>query len=127
MSVMRTYHLGELADLLGCTLEGDPDVAVSGVSTIEKAGPADITFLANMKYAPRVRASKAAAIIASEPISDTAATLISANPYYDFARALGLFYEAPQPRPGIHSTACIADTAEVGPGAAIGAYVVVGE
>src|SRR5947209_4186980 len=124
---MRTYRLGEIAALLGCTLNGDPESAVSGVSTLDKAGPSEITFLANMKYAPRVKASRAAAVIAAEPLADVAATLVSSNPYYEFARALALFYQAPRPTPGIHRTACIAETAAVGPNAAIGAYVVVGE
>ena len=44
----------------------------------------------------------AAAILATERLTNTAAaTLISKNPYYDFARALALFYTPPAPQPGI--------------------------
>ena len=64
-------------------------------------------------------------MIASEPLS--AATLVSANPYYDFARALALFYQPPRPAPGIHPTAVIAATAEIGSNPSIGAYAVVGD
>jgi UDP-3-O-[3-hydroxymyristoyl] glucosamine N-acyltransferase len=125
---MPSFTLGQLAQQLGCELSGDPRIEILGVSTIEKAGPGEITFLANMKYAPKVKSSRAAAIIASEPVHDIpAATLISSNPYYDFARALALYYQPPKPPPGIHSTAYIAPTATLGPNAAIGAYVVVGE
>lgn len=126
MGVMPTYRLGELAELLQCRLQGDSALAIAGVSTIEKAGPQEITFLANMKYAPRLKSSRAAAIIAAEPVEGLA-TLISANPYFDFARALALFHQAPRPHPSIHPTACIASSAQIGPEAAIGAYVVVGE
>jgi UDP-3-O-[3-hydroxymyristoyl] glucosamine N-acyltransferase len=125
---MRTYKLGELAELLACKVSGDPELAISGVATIEKARPGEITFLANMKYAPRVKTSRAAAIIASEVIHNPAiATLISTNPYYDFARALALFYQPPVPKPGIHATACIAGNVTLGKEASVGAYVVIEE
>ena len=100
---------------------------ITGVSTIEKAGPGELTFLANLKYAPKIKASRASAIIAAEPLKDfEAATLVSENPYLDFARVLGLFYQAPKPASGIHPTASIADTATVGPNPSIGAYTVIG-
>ena len=125
---MPSFTLGELAERLGCEISGDPRIEVAGVSTIEKAGPGEITFLANMKYAPKVKSSRAAAIIASESLQNTpAATLISSNPYYDFARALALYYQPPKPAPGIHPTACIAQSAMIGPNAAIAAYAVIGE
>jgi len=125
---MPSFTLGQLAERLGCELSGDPRIEILGVSTIDKAGPNEITFLANMKYAPKVQSSRAVGIIASQPVQDIpAATLISSNPYYDFARALALYYQPPKPPPGIHSTACIAPTTKLGPNAAIGAYVVVGE
>jgi UDP-3-O-[3-hydroxymyristoyl] glucosamine N-acyltransferase len=125
---MSSYSLGQVADLLGCTLAGDAHTEILGVSTIEKAGPGEITFLANLKYAPKVSATRASAIIASEVVKNSpCATLVSANPYYDFARALALFYTAPKPKRGIHPTACIAETARIGSAPSIGAYVVVGE
>ncbi len=124
---MPSFTLGRLAELLGCELAGDADVVITGVSTIEKAGPGEITFLANLKYAPKVKACRAAAIIASERLRETtAATLISNNPYHDFARALALYYQPGKPAPGIHATACIAESATFGPNPSIGAYAVVG-
>ena len=125
---MPSFTLGQLADLLGCKLVGESPIAIAGVSTIEKAGPDEITFLANLKYAPKAKVTHAAAIIAAEPVpGTTAATLISINPYYDFARALALFYEPPKPAPGIHSTAFIASDATIGPNPSIGPYAVVGK
>ena len=124
---MPSYTLCQLAEILGCSLCGNPDAQITGVSTLEKAGAGEITFLANMKYAPQLKSTRAAAVIAAQPIpAISAATLVSRNPYHDFARALALFYRPPQPAPGIHPTACLADTASIGPDASIGAYVVVG-
>lgn len=128
MQALPSYKLGQLAELLGCRLAGDPRVEIRAVSTIEKAGPGEITFLSNLKYAPKAKNSRASAIIAASELSGTAAaTLISENPYHDFSRALALFYQPPKPKAGIHPTACIAETARVGGDASIGAYVVIGE
>jgi UDP-3-O-[3-hydroxymyristoyl] glucosamine N-acyltransferase len=125
---MVSYTLGQLGRLLGCKVSGNEQIEVAGVSTIEQAGPADITFLSNLKYAPKVKSTRAAAVIAADVLNNTAAaTLVSSNPYYDFSRVLALFYQPPKPAPGVHPTACIAETARIGGNAAIGAYVVVGE
>ncbi len=125
---MFTFTLGQLAELLSCELAGDPSISITGVSTIEKAAPGELTFLANLKYAPKIRSTRAAAVIAAAPLEDTsAATLISSNPYHDFARVLALYYQSPKPPPGIHPSACVAPTASIGPNPSIGAYAVVGE
>ncbi len=129
MSAARNFTLGELAEKLGCELSGgDSETLITGVSTIERAQPGEVTFLANLKYAPRVRSTRASAVIAAGEIKDVpAATLISANPYYDYARTLAFYYSALKPANGIHPTACIAETARVGLNPAIGPYVVIGQ
>jgi UDP-3-O-[3-hydroxymyristoyl] glucosamine N-acyltransferase len=127
---MTTVHirLRDLATRLGCELKGDGDIVITGVAGMEQAGPTELTFLANAKYAPKVKQSHAAAILVSEPLPQTSpASLVSANPYHDFARALALFYQPPRPPAGIHPRASIASTARIGEGASIGPYAVVGE
>lgn len=120
--------LGDIANALGCRLEGDPSIEISGVAGMEQAGPAELTFLANPKYAPKVKHTRAAAILVEETVRDLPiARLVSANPYLDFARALALFYQPPRSAPGIHPTAAIAATARIGEGASIGAFVAIGE
>lgn len=121
-------RLSELATALGCELRGDGDIGISGVAGMEHATSSQLTFLANPKYAPKVKHTKAAAILVSSPLDDiSAAQLISSNPYHDFARALALFYQPPKPAPGIHPQASIAATAEIGANASIGAFAVIGE
>jgi len=118
--------LSQIALALGCELHGDGNLDITGVLGIEQAGPQHLTFLANLKYAPKVRNSRAAAILSTQP-HEGKATLVSSNPYLDFARALALFYQPPKPAPGIHPMASIASTARIGEGATIGPYAVVGE
>jgi UDP-3-O-[3-hydroxymyristoyl] glucosamine N-acyltransferase len=125
---MPTFRLAGLAGFLGCELQGDAGIEITGVSTVEKAGPGEITFLANMKYAPKAKASRASAMIAAGPVKDYAgAILISGNPYHDFARTHALFYQPPKPAPGIHPLAYIAESAVVGPNASVGPFAVVSE
>ena len=127
MTTVHRIALGDLAARLGCELRGNPDIEITGVAAMEQAGPTQLTFLANPKYAPKVKHTRAAAILISSPLPEPQpASLVSANPYHDFARALALFYQPPRPAPGIHPTASVAATAQIGEGASIGAYAVVG-
>ena len=120
--------LGELAAALGCRLQGDEDLEISGVRGVEHAVNGHLTFLANPKYSAKVKQTKASAILVSEPIPGIdIAFLISENPYLDFARALALFYQAPRPAPGIHALAYVAPTAVVGENCSIGPFAVVGD
>src|SRR5438270_5137842 len=121
--------LSEINRRLGTRLEnGAPDVEISGVAGIESAGPGQLTFIANPKYASAARTTKASAVIVAEAFPAlTTAMLRSKNPYFDFARALEFFYKPPQYAPGVHPTAVVHPSAKVGAGAHIGPYVVVGE
>jgi UDP-3-O-[3-hydroxymyristoyl] glucosamine N-acyltransferase len=119
--------LAELALLLGATCHGDPDQEITGVEGIEQAGPGQLTFLANPKYTPFARTTKAGAVLVTEDFEPiAAATLRTANPYLAFARAIDVFHPAPLYAPGIHPTAVIDPSATIGEGAHVGAYVVVG-
>jgi UDP-3-O-[3-hydroxymyristoyl] glucosamine N-acyltransferase len=119
--------LAELAQQLGADLHGDGSVPISGVRGIEEAGPSEITFVANPKYASLARTTRAAAILVAPDFPEIAtSTLRLKNPYFAFARALGIFYQPPRYAPGIDPTAVIDSTAVVGQEAHIGAYVVIG-
>jgi UDP-3-O-[3-hydroxymyristoyl] glucosamine N-acyltransferase len=118
--------LSELATRLGCLLEGDPETEITGVRGIEQAGEGHLTFLANPKYAPKLKKTQASAVLASREIPGVP-TLVSRNPYHDFARALEFFYQPPRPKRGIHPSAAIAETAAIGENASIGAFVAIGE
>jgi UDP-3-O-[3-hydroxymyristoyl] glucosamine N-acyltransferase len=120
--------LRDIAAALGCKLAGDPELEISGVLGMEHAGPSHLTFLANPKYAHKVKNTRAGAILVTQPVTDHAiASVISENPYLDFARALELFYQAPRPARGVHPQASIAASANIGEGASIGPFAVVGE
>jgi UDP-3-O-[3-hydroxymyristoyl] glucosamine N-acyltransferase len=118
--------VSELAERLGCRVHGDGEREITGVAGMEYASFHDLTFLANPKYAVRVKDTKAGAILAFQPVDGPITSLISENPYLDFARALALFYQPPRPSAGIHPMSSIDTTAKIGENASIGAFAVVG-
>jgi UDP-3-O-[3-hydroxymyristoyl] glucosamine N-acyltransferase len=126
--------LSEVAQKLGCRLEGPPDVEVNGVAGIEHAIPGQLTFLANRHYFPLLKTTRASAVLVEEGISlardpsfSPLAALRSANPYLAFAHAIELFYQPPRYAPGIHPTAIIAKSARIGENAHIGPYCFIDE
>jgi UDP-3-O-[3-hydroxymyristoyl] glucosamine N-acyltransferase len=119
-------RLGDIAEKLGCTLDGPEDLEITAVAGIEEAGPSELTFLSNPKYRRKLQSTRAAAVILAPADPDPGRpTLRSANPYLDFARALELFYPLPRPRPGIHPTAAVDPDARLGRNPSIGPYVVI--
>ena len=60
--------LSELAARLGCRLVGDGAISITGVAGMEQAGSSQLTFLANPKYAHKVKDTRAGAILVAEAI-----------------------------------------------------------
>ncbi len=119
--------LDDLARELGAELKGPADLEITGVAGIEEARSGQLTFIANQKYASFARTTRASAILVTPDFAEiTIPTLRTPNPYYAFARAVGLFYEAPIYPAAIHPTAVVDPTAAIGKDTHIGAYVVIG-
>ena len=120
--------LVEIATKLGLELRGDGELEIAMPAPIETAAAGMITFAVGPKYAAALRASSASAAIVAAEIAGEArcAVLISANPVFDFARVLGLFFPPYRPPAGVHPTAAIAPDANIGADASIGAYCVIG-
>jgi UDP-3-O-[3-hydroxymyristoyl] glucosamine N-acyltransferase len=118
--------LSEMAEALGCTLQGNGDLEISGVAGIDEAQAGQVTFVSNPKYASKAKTTSASAVIVTLNFPDIpSATLRTGNPYLAFARAVEMFYKVPLPATGISSTASIASSAKIGPGASIGPFAVI--
>lgn len=129
-----SMKLSDIAQKLSCRLEGSGEASIHGISGIEHAEPGQITFLANRRYFPLLKTTRASAVLVEEGIHierdatmPALAALRTANPYLAFAHAIELFYQAPRYEPGFHPTALIAKSARIGAGAHIGPYCLVGE
>jgi len=126
--------LAELATRLGCQLEGDGTIEVTRVAAVDDAGPGDVTFLTNTKYASRLAGTRASAVIlaASSTAPDESmplapcAVLRARRPYAAMAEAVAILTPPNRPAPGISSLASIDPSAEIAAGASIGAFVAIG-
>lgn len=122
--------LGELVDALGgCRLDGEPGLEIRGVATIELAEAGEVTFLSNPKYRRHLSTTRASAVILDHemPLPPHLSGIRSDHPYLSFAHALSLFRPPPPPLRGIHPTAQIARSAELGADVTLGPFVVIGE
>jgi UDP-3-O-[3-hydroxymyristoyl] glucosamine N-acyltransferase len=126
--------LSEVAQKLGCRLEGAPETEIHGIAGIERAEAGQVTFLANRRYFPLLKTTLASAVLIEDGIAlerqpnrPPIAALRTPNPYLAFAHAIEFFYQPPRYEPGVHSTAIIAKSARIGPGAHIGPYCFIDE
>ncbi len=123
-----SYSVAEIAARLQGEVLGDGALTITGFARADLAKPGDLTFAENEKYFARALQSPASAILVGGGFSSAAKTLIRvANPRVAFAKVLPLFFPERAFAAGIHSTALVADSAEVDPTAHVGPYVVVGE
>jgi UDP-3-O-[3-hydroxymyristoyl] glucosamine N-acyltransferase len=119
---------GSLAAHLGASVEGDSSVRITGVAPLETAGPGDLSFLANPKYAAQLATTRAGVVIvdakAKRPASGSV-LLRAPKPYLAFARALQFLVKAESPSPGVRPGAHVDATARISPSATVmpGAYV----
>jgi UDP-3-O-[3-hydroxymyristoyl] glucosamine N-acyltransferase len=119
--------LQELTSRLGCRLEGDGRLEVVRVAGLEQAGPGDLTFLANPKYAAALPTTKATAVIVADGVAGAPCAVLRApNPYLAFARAAQALLPDTRPAPGVDPLATVAPDATLGDGVAVGAFAVVG-
>lgn len=119
--------LRELADLLGCRLEGDGgDQPIARVAALETAGPGEVSFFSNPKYAKALAATRATAVIAADDVPVPVAALRTREPYVAFARALALLHPQPRPPIGVHPTAVVDPTAVIAADVSVGPYVCIG-
>ena len=121
--------LGELATRFGCELIGDPELVVSEVSSLQNAGPQSLSFLSNSSYKQQLPATKAAAVILrpDDAVESPVASLLSDDPYAMYARMAAIICPLPNVKPGIHSSAVVAESARVAASAQLEPAVIVGE
>ena len=117
---MPTKTLEELAQFVNGKVKGDTKIKISSVATLENAGPSDISFLTNPKYAKAIATTKAGAIIVGKDVDCPASLLIAEDPYYAFMQIVVLLYGHRQhKRTGLSKKASISETARIGDGCQI--------
>ena len=121
--------LREVAEIIGGEVVGDETVVITGVCGIREAKEGDLTFVANAKYLPLIRQTRASAIITSREVKETSKPIIRTdNPDLAFAKMLSLLApnEITHPK-GIHPTAILGKNVQLGQDVAIQPYAVIGD
>jgi UDP-3-O-[3-hydroxymyristoyl] glucosamine N-acyltransferase len=118
--------LDEIVARLGGTVAGDGKIRVSGITTLDSAGPEHLSFLANPKYRGRLAHTRAAAVIvAPDAVGDCpTAAIVTSQPYLYFARVAQWLHPDLRPAVGIHPSAVVEGS--VSNGVSIGANVRIG-
>jgi len=120
--VAGPFTLGQLADIGKATLAPGVDAAalISGVAPLETAGPGDLSFLDNRKYAAAFGSSKAAACVVRDEMVERAPAgmmlLVTKDPYRCYAHIAQAFHPVLAPEPWVAPTAWIDASALVGEG-----------
>jgi len=65
------FSLGQIAALIGGTVEGNANATVSTISSIEEAKSGSISFLSNPKYEPFIYTTQASGVIVNEDFQPT--------------------------------------------------------
>lgn len=124
------YTLAQLAEKTKTVLEGDPEVKILGVADLESATPDRASFLGNPRYYQQMVDTKAGVIVVDVATSRPSGKnyLISENPSRTFQELIELFTVAYPPLSGftgIHPTAVIHPTAQLGVNVTIGPHAVI--
>ncbi len=117
--------LKELAELVGGTVFGDPDLRISGVSRIEDQKPGTITFLSSPKYRKFTRQSTAALVTADQDLLKSRNGIVVSNPLYAMSKIMTRFTPTVEKQVGFHPAAIVSDRVNLGQGITVGPYAVI--
>jgi UDP-3-O-[3-hydroxymyristoyl] glucosamine N-acyltransferase len=124
-----TQTLAAIAAFAGCEDSG-AEISISGLASLESAGPRHISFVGTSRHAKQLERTKAGAVIVPPDLRDStpvgSVALVSPAPIVSWARVARLFYPPPAVRPGVHTTACIGPDAKVDATAEVSAHAVIG-
>ena len=119
------FPVAEVAISAGGTAPPSP-LMITGVAALDAAGPTEVSFLHDRRYAPALATTRAGAVVIHP---DHAATIppgviaiFAPATYEAWARVAGLFHPIPPATPGIHPLALIDPAATVDPTAEIAPF-----
>ncbi len=116
----------EIARLVGGLVDGDPNLEIERVASLETAAENDLSFAEGNRGLRRAVSSKAGCVLIKQRETIAGRTTIAVeHPKLAFVRAAAVLCPLPATNPGIHPTAIIAPDARLGAGVTIGPSVVI--
>ncbi len=121
---MITRTASEIAEICGATVEGDGSVELVGPAPLEEARGDQVSFLGNPMYRSELESTRAGAVLLAHGVEverRDVALLRCENPNTSFSRVIEEFL-APEarPAPGVHASAFVDPTAELGAEVSVG-------
>jgi len=118
--------LSELVKEVGGLFEGPSDPEISGVGTLEDAGPSEVAFYQDERYRNELVHTNAAAVFVKNKVEGVRVMqIMHLTPYLAFARAMRIFHPPSRPEPGISPLATV-EGAEIGTGSTVLPYAFIG-
>jgi UDP-3-O-[3-hydroxymyristoyl] glucosamine N-acyltransferase len=109
-----------VASAVGGRVSGDPSLTLTGVEALDRAGPSDLSWLADAGRRKEAAASRAGALIApSEEAAAGKPAILVDSPQLALASWLELFRRRPRPRAGVSRRANVAPSARLGRGVSV--------
>jgi len=127
---MITLSLSELAKITSSTLQGDDDLLLTGISSLEQATTGQISFAVGIKYLSQLQHCQASAVILTQELAlayKGKNVLINPSPYLAYAQAIAAFYPDKAIVANIHPSSVIEKSASISTSASIAAHVVIGK
>jgi len=100
--------------------------AITGVASLEDAQPGDLSVYADKRYASLLKTTRASVLLVSSPLPELAVgQIIHPEPMLVLGKVLQHLWPAPELPPGIHPSAVVHETAQLGAGVTLGPHVVI--
>ena len=117
----------QIAQLVGGTVQGNPDVAICSVNGVHEAGAGELTFARSKRYFPQLLESKASAALVPCPVPEAPMTTICVNqPDVAFLMVLQQFAPvSTHPVRGVHPGAVVSPDAQLGKDIAVAPFAVI--
>lgn len=130
MKLERPYRLDEIAAMIGATLKGASDHAITGINEIHKVETGDLVFVDHPKYYEKALNSAATTILIDDPEAicpEGKALLISEQPFKDFNTLNMHFRPEVRPLEPQSSDVKVGKGTHISPGVHIGQRVTIGK
>ncbi|MFN8581915.1 MAG: UDP-3-O-(3-hydroxymyristoyl)glucosamine N-acyltransferase [Gemmatimonadaceae bacterium] len=128
---VRTLTASDIVAIVGGELRGDASVQVSRIAPIDRAGAAELTFLASGRYASDLATCQASIVLVAPELADAKgpvpARVVVDRPHEAVLKLLPALYSMPAAVPGVHETARLGRGVQLGERVTIGPYVVLGD
>ena len=122
------HHLAAVARAAG-GIAPELDLQLEGVAPLQTAGPCEVSFLDNRRYASALEQTLAGCVIVHPDmqarVPGRTVPIVTPEPYEGWARVAALFHPVPPVSPGIHRSAIVVEGAYVDPSTEVGPLAVI--